>query len=96
MALLLLWNRHRTTPLEDAPRLGAEPPSVLIVIPARNEEGNIEACVRSALAQDYPALQVRVVDDHSTDRTAAIVEALAAQDSRLELLHAPSLPARWL
>ena len=96
MALLLLWNRRRTTPLELSPSLGTKPPSVLIVIPARNEEGNIEACVRTALAQDYPELRVRVVDDHSTDRTAALVQALAAQDSRLELLHAPSLPSRWL
>ena len=96
MALLLLWNRHRTTPLEAEPPPSAEPASVLVVIPARNEEANIEACVRSVLTQDYPGLGVRVVDDHSTDRTAALVQALAANDSRLELLHAPTLPAGWL
>lgn len=96
MALLLLWNRRRTTPLEADPPLIAELASVLVVIPARNEEANIEACVRSVLAQDYPVLRVRVVDDHSTDRTATLVQALAANDSRLELVHAPTLPAGWL
>lgn len=96
MALLLLWNRSRTTPLEPDPAPGARPPSVLVVIPARNEEANIGDCVRSVLAQDYPNLRVRVVDDHSTDRTAAIVQDLAAADPRLTLLHAPALPPRWL
>lgn len=96
MALLLLWNRWRTTPLEPNPVLGSRPPSVLVVVPARNEEANIEACVRSLLGQDYPALQVRVVDDNSTDRTATLVRALAATDPRLELLQAPPLPAGWL
>ena len=66
------------------------------MVPARNEEANIEACVRSLLQQDYPALKIRVVDDHSTDRTAVIVRALAANDSRLELLQSPTLPAGWL
>lgn len=96
MALLLLWNRRRTPALEREPALGPAPPSVLAIVPARNEEANIEACVRSVLAQDYPHLRVRVVDDHSTDRTAAIVRSLAAADSRLELMHAPALPPRWL
>jgi cellulose synthase/poly-beta-1,6-N-acetylglucosamine synthase-like glycosyltransferase len=96
MALLLPWNRWRTTPLERDPTAGADCPSVLIVVPARNEETNIEACVRSLLAQDYPRMQVCVVDDQSTDRTAAIVRALAASDPRLELRQSPPLPAGWL
>src|SRR4051812_36465490 len=83
MALLLAWNRRRTTPLAANPALGASCPSVLVVVPARNEEANIEACVRSLMGQDYPALQLRVIDDHSTDRTASIVRALAATDPRL-------------
>lgn len=100
MALLLFWNRARTTKLPPMPAavaaLGAAPPSVLAVVPARNEEQNIGACVSHLLAQDYPGLRVRVVDDHSTDRTAAIVEAMAQRDPRLSLMHAPELPPGWL
>ena len=50
-------------------------PTVTVVVPARNEEASIGACVDSILAQDYPAgrLDVIVVDDDSTDATAAVV-----------------------
>lgn len=99
IALLLLWNRLRTPALRDAPPPPAPPPSVLVVIPARNEEANIGACVRSVLAQRYERLRVRVVDDHSTDGTAAQVRALCAGpagDDRLELMAAPDLPPGWL
>jgi hypothetical protein len=45
-----------------------------VAIAARNEAGNICRCVRSLLAQDYPSsrLSIIVVDDHSTDETAAM------------------------
>ena len=53
-------------------------PSVFIsvIIPARNEEGNIVACINSILAQQYPEdlFEIIVIDDHSTDNTAAIVQ----------------------
>lgn len=97
MALLLVWNRFRATPLPSRKEpLPKALPLVYALVPARNEEANIEACVRSLLAQDYAHLRVRVIDDHSTDRTAAIVEFLQRQDPRLELLQAPALPKGWL
>lgn len=97
MALLLAWNRVRTPLLSSGDgELSIPSPSVLIVVPARNEESNIEACVRSLLAQDYPQLRIRVVDDNSTDRTAAMVEAISREDARLELIRAPHLPAGWM
>ncbi|MCS6912366.1 MAG: glycosyltransferase [Myxococcales bacterium] len=95
MALLLVWNRWRT-PTLPVLAVRAPAPRVVAVVPARNEEANIGPCVRSLLAQDYPALRVRVVDDHSTDRTAERVRDLAAADARLELLQAPALPPGWL
>jgi chlorobactene glucosyltransferase len=70
-------------------------PTVSIVIPARNEARNISRCVRSALAADYPRLEVVVVDDHSTDGTSAIVHELAATDSRLRIVTPPPLPHGW-
>lgn len=94
LALLLLWNRARTPALHD--ELRGDAPLVLALVPARDEEANIGACVEALLAQRYPALRVLVVDDHSRDRTAAVVGALAERDPRLTLLAAPDLPPGWL
>ncbi len=70
-------------------------PSVTVIIPARNEARNIETCVRSVLASQYPSLEVIVVDDHSTDGTGRIARDIAAADPRLRVLDAPQLPAGW-
>jgi succinoglycan biosynthesis protein ExoA len=63
-----------------------EPGLVTVVVPARNEEGFIEACVRSICSQSYRNLQIVVVDGASEDSTAAIVRSMAAEDPRIELL----------
>ena len=49
---------------------------VSVVVPACNEAANIAATVRSLITNDYPAIEVIVVDDGSTDDTAGIVERL--------------------
>ncbi|GJE41703.1 glycosyltransferase [Methylobacterium soli] len=71
------------------------PGLISILIPARNEEANIEATLRAALASAGTAIEILVGDDHSTDRTAAIVRGLAAEDARLRLVCVPSLPEGW-
>ena len=71
-------------------------PRVSIVIPARDEEEDVESAVRSHLAHDYPDFEVIVVNDRSTDRTPEIVEALARQDSRLTVIAGSDPPAGWL
>ncbi len=55
---------------------------ISIIIPARNEERNIGACIDSILAQKYPAhlFEVIVVDDHSEDNTAGIVHEYAGRN----------------
>ena len=68
---------------------------VAILIPARDEEAGIAACVESALASTGVALEVIVLDDHSSDATAAIVVRLAHADPRLRLAGAPPLPQGW-
>ena len=68
---------------------------VTVCIPARNEESGIAACVESVLRSKGVTLQVLVVDDHSSDDTAAIVRELAARDSRVRLIEAPALPNGW-
>ncbi len=81
-----------------APPLAAEQaPRIAVVVPARDEAGNICRCLNALLAQDYPPrrLRVLVVDDHSTDDTAAIVRRMAATHPQLSLLASPPLPPRW-
>jgi glycosyltransferase involved in cell wall biosynthesis len=74
-------------------RSASRPVSVLI--PARNEEHGIGACVESVLASHGCEIEVVVLDDASTDRTAEIVAEIAARDNRVRLEHAPSLPGGW-
>ena len=62
---------------------------VTVVVPARNEEANLGPCLSSILEQDWPNLQVLVVDGASTDGTGAIVESFARRDPRVELLVNP-------
>lgn len=56
-----------------------------VIIPARNEEANIRACLNSILNQSYPGhlFEVIVIDDHSTDDTAAIVQEYTNENIRL-------------
>jgi chlorobactene glucosyltransferase len=79
--------------IKDRPPEGGIPLSV--VIPARNEAHQIETVVRSVLASTYVPLEVLVVDDRSTDDTAAVVERLAREDRRLRLVRGEPLPAGW-
>jgi len=66
---------------------------VSILIPARNEAGNIAGTVRAALASTGVPVEVIVGDDHSSDDTAAIVTGLG--DPRLRLAPVPDLPEGW-
>ena len=70
-------------------------PMVSIVIPARNEERDIGPTLDAALAQDYPSFEVVVVDDDSTDGTAAEIKRRTS-DSRLVPVSCPPLPEGWL
>ena len=70
-------------------------PSISVLIPARDEEGGIGAAVESALASRGVDVEVVVLDDHSTDRTGAIVSAVAAADERVRLKTSRPLPDGW-
>jgi succinoglycan biosynthesis protein ExoA len=63
---------------------------VTLVVPARDEEASIGACLDSLVAQTHRNLQIIVVDGASTDRTAEVVRSRAERDPRIELLDNPS------
>jgi glycosyltransferase involved in cell wall biosynthesis len=86
--LFFAWrSRSQYLALPDLPAPPpADPPPHTIIIPARNEAAVIERVVRSLAGSP-----VLVVDDHSTDATAALAQAAGA-----EVIQAPALPHRWL
>jgi chlorobactene glucosyltransferase len=71
-------------------------PFVSVLVPARNEARNIEACVSSLLAQDYPDFEVIVLNDNSNDNTFQILARLAQRNTRLQVLTGTPLPENWL
>ncbi len=86
----------RSTSLdEESAAAPANGPSVTVIVPARNEQRNIAACVRSILASTYTGFHVIVVDDHSTDDTGPIARAMEMADARLTVIESPDLPTDW-
>jgi cellulose synthase/poly-beta-1,6-N-acetylglucosamine synthase-like glycosyltransferase/peptidoglycan/xylan/chitin deacetylase (PgdA/CDA1 family) len=93
LMLIVLARRHVRRPVPLSPARRARLPDVSIVVPAYNEELGIAACVRSLSAADYPNLDIVVVDDGSTDATAAVVAGLALPNVRLVRQHNAGKPA---
>ena len=71
-------------------------PSLNVVIPARNEERDVEAAVVSQCNQDFPGLRVIVVEDRSTDRTPVILESLKSRFPNLTVVSGEDPPAGWM
>ena len=91
---LILNLRSLRVPLADSQT--PEPaPLISILIPARDEEANIASCLESLQRQDYPNFEILVLDDNSSDNTAAIVRQIASGDERIRLLNGEPLPESW-
>jgi chlorobactene glucosyltransferase len=96
-AALVLYNTrtwHR--PQARARNPNAPAARVSVLIPARDEARNIEAAVRSVLAQDDELLELLVYSDASSDGTDELVSRLAEEDSRVRLLRGRELPEGWV
>jgi len=72
-------------------------PSLVVIVPARNEAAKVGACLESLLGQDYQAMRIIAVNDRSTDATGAMMDELAGMHrERMEVMHVEELPAGWL
>jgi glycosyltransferase involved in cell wall biosynthesis len=71
-------------------------PTVSVVIPARDEADTIAEAMATRQAEDYPSLELLLVDDRSRDGTGAIADGIAAGEQRLRVLHLDTLPPGWL
>lgn len=71
-------------------------PRLSVVIAACNEVATLEQALATVLADDYPALEIVLVDDRSTDGTGALIDRMAATDARIRPVHIEHLPDGWL
>jgi glycosyltransferase involved in cell wall biosynthesis len=72
------------------------PPHISVIVPARNEEASLGACLESLVTQTGVVFEVIVVDDHSTDRTGEIAASFAAAEkNKVRVIEAGPLPAGW-
>ncbi|HOF17490.1 MAG TPA: glycosyltransferase family 2 protein [Phycisphaerae bacterium] len=94
---LLIWRERRTGFLltADYPGPPRDAPFVSVLVAAKDEEQNIETCVRTMLSQEYPNFEVIVCNDRSADRTGEIVARIAAEDPRVRLVNITELPEGW-
>jgi chlorobactene glucosyltransferase len=96
MAGVMLWRLRGTRTLDAYPaRIPPDAPLVSIIVPARDEARNVDACLRSILSSTWPALEVVVVNDQSTDATSDLARSVAAVDPRVRVVDAPDLPTGW-
>jgi chlorobactene glucosyltransferase len=80
-------------------KLSFKPPFVSVIVPARNEEDNVEKCLLSILTQKYPNFEVVAVDDNSDDRTLEIMKGLKSRQAfskKLKVISLSAKPAGWM
>jgi chlorobactene glucosyltransferase len=72
-------------------------PQVSVIVPARDEALNIEACLTSLAASTYPDFEIVVVDDRSSDGTGRIARSIDRGGAqRLIVIDGEELPSGWL
>ena len=96
-ALLLFWRHPALREISDTPvdtvlsEAAVQPPKISVIIPARNEEHNLQNILSDIQNQDLPAFEIICVDDLSEDRTAEVIRASGAQ-----IVSVISKPAGWV
>ena len=91
-----MWITFRDSPLLD--QFNSQPhvrPKVSVILPARNEEGFIERCLKSLIEQDYENYEIIAVDDRSDDKTGEIIKKIAQKNPNLVYVLAEPKPEKW-
>lgn len=87
----------RLTPsLEDFKKMEFLPPKISVILPARNEEEFISACLDSLVNQDYENYEVIAINDSSTDSTLDIIESFAKNNPKVIVVNAKPKPSGWM
>ncbi len=89
---LILWNR-RVLRRPRRHTWNGDAPLISVLVPARDEQDTIGTCIASLLSQDYPNLEIVVLDDGSTDGTRDVIGGF--DDPRLRVMSGSPLPADW-
>ncbi|MCA9252090.1 MAG: glycosyltransferase [Phycisphaerales bacterium] len=76
--------------------LGKDAPRLSVLVSAKDEEDNIEACIESLLRQDYPNLEIIAINDRSDDRTGEILDQMQRKRGDLvQAVHVSRLTEGW-
>lgn len=98
-AWIVSWLSLNMVHLEKAEPVGGplnNTPLVSICVPARNEERDLEACLNSLMAQNYPNFEVIAADDRSEDRTLQIIQSFEKRFDNFIGFQGKPLPKDWL
>lgn len=104
MGLLITWLLHARAGMQIVVDHLTDPvnasistplPLISVIIPARDEQRNIQRCIQALLNQTYPSYEIIIVDDRSSDATPQILDQLAEADPRLRVIHGAELPPGW-
>ena len=98
-AWIVGWLSLNMVHLEKAEPVGGplkNTPFVSICVPARNEERDLEACLNSLIAQDYPNFEIIAADDRSEDRTFQIVQSFEKRFENFIGFQGKPLAKDWL
>ena len=95
--LMIALSNYLAAPvIRPVAELPENPPALSLLVPARNEEENIAACLDSLSAIDYPAFEIIVLDDCSEDSTGEIAASFSERHDNLKVIRGDDLPPGWL
>jgi chlorobactene glucosyltransferase len=95
LVLHFILRRQRTLTHQSPHYDRQSPPLVSAILPAKDEEAYLALCLQSICGQTYSNLEILVVDDRSTDRTAEIAREIASTDARVRVVKIDELPPGW-